>query len=172
MLWFEPTPWGRWALVLAVAAVAAYVEFRPDPNVEQPFATSMINPGDVVDEDNTEMRRVPVDLFDPAAVGDVATRSIPPGAPVLATDVGVAGQVVPPGWWVVAVNLPEGADPGTRVRLVMLDTGEEVDGLVAHPGLDDPFASSDGGVAIPPESSSAVAMAAANGRLAVLTSTG
>jgi hypothetical protein len=44
--------------------------------------------------------------------------------------------------------------------------------VVAHPGSDDPFAAADGGVAVPPESSADVAQAAANGRLAVLISTG
>ncbi|HEX9847598.1 MAG TPA: SAF domain-containing protein [Acidimicrobiia bacterium] len=172
MLWFQPTPWGRWAFVLLVAVVAVYVEFRPDPTIEQPFATSTIKPGEVIDETNTEQRPVPIGLIEAAALGEIATRSIPEGAPVLVTDVGVAGQTVPPGWWVVAVTLPVGVDPGDRVRLVLLDTGAEVEGVVAHPGVDDPFAAADGGVAVPSDTSAEVAVAAANGRLAVLVSTG
>jgi hypothetical protein len=68
--------------------------------------------------------------------------------------------------------LPEGVESGDRVRLVLLDSGSEIDGVVAHPGVDDPFAAADGGVAVPSESSSEVAIAAASGRLAVLVSTG
>jgi hypothetical protein len=165
-------PWGRWALVILIAALAVYVEFRPDPTVESPFATVAISPGDVIDETNTELRRVPVDLLDSAQRGDVATRSILPGSPVMATDVGEQGRTVPPGWWIVGVTLPDGADVGEDVRLVLLDSGGEVPGVVAHPGTDDPFAAADGGVAVPPESSSEVAVAAANGRLAVLISSG
>jgi hypothetical protein len=172
MLWFQPMPWGRWALVILVALVAAYVEFRPDPTVAAPFATMTISPGDVVDETNTEMRHVPAGLLDSAQRGDIATRSILPASPVMVTDVGEQGRTVPTGWWVVGVTLPDGADVGEDVRLVMLDSGTEVSGVVAHPGSDDPFAAADGGVAVPPESASEVAVAAANGRLAVLISSG
>lgn len=172
MLWFEPMPLGRWALVILVAAVAAYLEFGPDPSIEQPFATTTINPGDMVDSGNSEMRRVPADLLDAADTGDVATRHVEAGDPVLATDVAESGTEVPVGWWVVAVTLPDGARAGDRVRLVLLDTGAEVEGVVAHPGSDDPFAAADGGVAVPAGASADVALAAANARLAVLISTG
>lgn len=165
-------PWGRWALVLLVAAVAVYVEFRPDPTVETPFAITTINPGDVIDETNTELKRAPVGLMETAELGAVATRQVLPGSPVMASSVGEQGRTVPPGWWVVAVVLPEGADVGDDVRLVLLDSGVEVTGVVAHPGSDDPFAAADGGVAVPPERSTDVALAAADGRLAVLISSG
>lgn len=172
MLWLQPLPWGRWALVTLIAAVAVYVEFRPDPTVESPFAAVTISPGDVIDETNTELRRVPSGLLDSAQRGEIATRSILSGSPVMASDVSEQGRTVPPGWWVVGVTLPDGADVGDDVRLVLLDSGEEVAGVVAHPGSDDPFAAADGGVAVPPERSSDVAVAAANGRLTVLLSTG
>ena len=172
MLWLQPLPWGKWALVIVIAAVAIYVEFRPEPTIESPFATATISPGEVIDESNTELRRVPVGLLDSGERGDIATRGILPGSAVMATDVGEQGRTVPPGWWVVGVTLPDGAAVGDDVRLVLLDAGEEVPGVVAHPGSDDPFAAADGGVAVPPERSSEVAIAAANGRLTVLLSTG
>jgi len=172
MLWLQPMPWGRWALVLLVAATAVYLEFRPEPTMESPFALVTINPGDVVDATNTELREVPAGLMDTAELGTVATGRILPGSPVMATSVGEQGRTVPPGWWVAAMTLPEGADVGDDVRLVLLDSGVEVRGVVAHPGADDPFAAADGGVAVPPESSSDVARAAADGRLAVLISSG
>lgn len=172
MLWLQPMPWGKWALVILIAAVAVYVEFRPDPVVDSPFATAPIAPGDVIDETNTELRRVPDGLLESGKRGDIATRSILLGSPVLATDVGEKGHTVPPGWWIVGVTLPDGADIGEDVRLVLLDSGHEVPGVVAHPGSDDPFAAADGGVAVPSDRSSDVAVAAANGRLAVLISSG
>ncbi|HEU4895531.1 MAG TPA: SAF domain-containing protein, partial [Acidimicrobiia bacterium] len=91
MLWFQPVPWVRWLLALLIAGIALYVELRPDPSVEAPFATASISPGDVIDETNTEMRRVPAGLLDTAEPGTVATRSIPPGAPVLDVDAAVEG---------------------------------------------------------------------------------
>ncbi len=172
MLWFQPVPWGRWLLVCLIAAVAVYVEFRPDSSVDAPFATMTIAPGDVIDETNTEMRRVPSGLLDSAARGTVAISHVPSGSPVMASDVGEMGRTAPPGWWVVGVTLPDGAEVGDDVRLVLLDSGAEVPGVVAHPGSDDPFAAADGGVAVPPESSADVATASAAGRLAVLISTG
>ena len=172
MLWFQPTPWGRWALALLIAAVALYVELRPDPLVDQPFATLDLAPGDVIDDINTESRAVPAGVIDGAVPGEVISRPVASGDPVLESDVAPDAGVVPPGWWVVTVTLPQAADTGDRVRLVLLDTGREVSGVVAHPGSDDPFAAADGGVAIPEESSAEVALAAADGRLAVLISTG
>jgi hypothetical protein len=172
MLWFEPFPVGRWALVLIVAAVAVYVEFRPDPSAEVPFATVSIAPGDVIDDTNTELRSVPAHLLDGADLGDIAVVPIAAGWPVLSSAVGEESSAVPSGWWVVGVALPHGAFVGDEVKLVLLDTGDEVPGIVADPGSDDPFAAADGGVAVPPESSAKVAMAGANGRLAVLISTG
>ena len=172
MLWFQPFPWGRWALVIALSLFAAYVELRPDPTTEVPFATVDIAPGEPIDETNTELRLAPLGLLEAARPGDVATRLVPTGSPVMASSVGEAGMTVPPGWWIVAVTLPDGADVGEEVRLVLLDSGREVTGVVARPGSDDPFAAADGGVAVPPESSAEVARAGAEGRLAVLISTG
>ncbi|MGD2102555.1 MAG: hypothetical protein PVG83_10010 [Acidimicrobiia bacterium] len=171
MLWFEPLPWGRWALAILIALGALYVEFAPDPTVDLPFAVADIAPGEPIDGTNTEMRTVPAGLLDGATFGDVAKSEVTAGEPVLSSDVGAAGEVAPPGWWVVAVALPEGAAPGDSVRVVLLDSGLEVDGVVAHLGSDDPFAAADGGVAVPPDHSAEVALAAANGRIALLIST-
>lgn len=172
MLWFEPFPWGRWMLVLLVAAAAAYIEFRPDPTVGRPFAVIAIEPGDTIDESNSEMRPVPVGLIDTAELGDVATRPVAVDDPILATSAADDDTTIPSGWWVVGVALPEGARTGDRVRLVILDNGVEVEGVVAHQGSDDPFDAADGGVAVPEDKSAEVALAAADARLAVLISTG
>lgn len=168
MFWLQRPPYGRWALALLIAAGALWVEFRPDPSVEAPYAVVDIAPGDLVTADNTEMRRVPEDLVPAAELDQLAVRSIPAGDPVLARD--VASTVLPPGWWVVSVALPPTAEVGEEVRLVLLDTGDTVPGVVAHAGVDDPFAAADGGVAVPPEHAASVAMATASGRLAVLVS--
>jgi hypothetical protein len=134
MLWFEPFPLGRWVLAILVALAALYVEFRPDPTVQQPFAVVDIAPGDPIGTSNTEMREVPANLLDGAVAGDVTTREVLAGEPVLKSDVAEVGRAVPLGWWVVGVALPQGASPGDPVRLVLLDTGLEVEGVVAHQG--------------------------------------
>jgi hypothetical protein len=172
VLWFEPYPWGRWALVVVVCVIALYIELRPASSVEVPFAVVDIAAGEEIAPDNTELREVPEGLVAGAAHGDVAVDEVIAGDPVLASDVGEVGSVVPDGWWVVGVTLPVGAQSGDPVRLVLLDGGAEVEGVVAHPGSDDPFAAADGGVAVPPEDTAEVAVAAANGRLAVLIGSG
>lgn len=172
MLWFDPLPWGRWVLVLLVAGAAAYFEFRPDQSTEEPFATVAILPGDAIDTRNSEMRLVPFGLLDGAELGDIAAQPIAAGEPILASDTGRPDEAIPAGWWIVGVELPDGANPGDAVRLVLLDSGSEVEGVVANPGSDDPFAAADGGVAVPPERSSEVALAAATRRLTVLVATG
>ena len=158
-------------LVGLVAVVAVYIEFRPDPSIETLYAVTDITPGSVLDETNSEMRRVPSGLFEGADTGDVTTEPVYAGEPVLASDVSEESETIPLGWWVIGVTLPDGADTGDDVMLVLLDTGDEVEGVVAHPGVDDPFAAADGGVAVPPDSASEAAVAAANGRLAVLVAT-
>lgn len=172
MIWLQPPPYGRWALALLIAAGALWVEFKPDTTVELPFAAGPIASGQVVDSANTEMRRVPVGLLHGAELGDVATRAIPAGDPVLSRDVTEPSTAMPKDWWVVSVSLPPSAEVGDDVRLVVLDSGESVPGVVAAVGADDPFAAADGGVAVPSEQSAKVAMAASAGRLAVLLSTG
>jgi hypothetical protein len=158
--------------VVIVAVVALYIELRPESSVELPFAIVDIPAGDQIGADNTELREVPAGLLAGAALGDVALEAIAAGDPVLTSAVGAPGSVVPTGWWVVGVTLPVGAQAGDPVRLVLLDTGAEVEGVVAHPGSDDPFAAADGGVAVPPGQTAEVAVAAANARLAVLVGSG
>ena len=59
-------------IAIVIAAVAAYVELRPNATVESPFATTTISPGDAIDETNSELRRVPVGLLDTGQRGDIA----------------------------------------------------------------------------------------------------
>jgi hypothetical protein len=172
MLWLQPQPWLRWALAGVVALVVVYVELRPDPTVGHPFAVRPILTGETLDATNTEIRRLPRGLFDPVPPGAVASRVIPPGAPVLPQDVGAIASVVPEGWWVVSVPLPPSARAGGRVRLVVIDSGQVVDGVVVEAGGMDTFGGATGGVAIPGQHAVAVARAAIDGRVAVLVSAG
>lgn len=158
-------------MAVLIAGVALWVEFRPDPLVEHPFAVLPIAAGEPVNELNTQSKRVPAGMFEPLA-GTVALREIKEGAPVLASDVGEPSLLVPKGWWTVAVAVPAGANRGDMVRLVLLDTGTVVDGVVATAAATDAFSSTDGAVAVHPDHAGEAAAASINGRVAVLISTG
>jgi len=172
MLWLQTPAWGRWAAALALLAAASWVELRPDSLVDHPFAAVPIAAGDEINEASTEMRRVPAGLLDPVSLGATAVRSVDEGSPVLNEDAGSQGSLVPEGWWVVTAEIPPWALVGDRVRLVMLGSGAVAEGVVASRPSDDPLGPGAGGVAVSPESADEAAAAAADGRLAILVSTG
>jgi hypothetical protein len=172
MLWLQTPPWGRWLVATLIAGVALWVELGPDPLLDHPFAVQTIKAGERVDESNTEMRQVPSGLLGPVPRHEVAARDIAEDAPILASDVAPPGSLVPLGWWSVSVEVPPGATRGETVRLVMLDTGMVVDGVVATPAAADALGSTGGAVAVHPDQAGEVAAAAVDGRVAVLISTG
>jgi hypothetical protein len=171
MLWLQTPPWGRWLIASLLATLALWIELRPEPTVEHPFAIVEIVPGDDIGAGNTENRRVPRDLFQSVGSG-VASVAIKPGDPVLASDVVEKKSYVPTGWWIVAADVPIDTNPGDRVRVVLLATGEIVDGVITSAADDDPFSATSGAIAVEPGRSSEVAMAAADGEIAILVSTG
>jgi hypothetical protein len=172
MLWLQPIPWSRWAAAAVIAAIALWVEVGPEPTVSHPFAIADIGRGETLTPDRIEMRTVPAGLLEPPGPGTVAVRDIPSGAPLVRGDTGEEGRIVPAGWWVVATEVPPGATKGDPVRVVLLDEGGLVEGVVAGTESEDPFQIGRGAVAVPPGSAESVARAAAGGRLVVLVGTG
>lgn len=172
MLWLQTPQWSRWLAAGALVLVAAWTELRPDPVVTHPFALVDIAPGVVVDETNTEPRSLPDGALDRVDLGFIARRAIYAGSPVLPADVSVSEEFVPPGWWIVAVELPPQVAIGNDVKIVLLDTGETVDGVIASQASEDTFGVVTGGVAVPSGPAGEVAAAAAQGRVSVLVSSG
>jgi hypothetical protein len=172
MLWLQPIPWARWAAATAIAAIALWVELAPNPSAEHPFAVIDIAQGDDLTASNVELRQVPAGLLPAVGSGSVATRDIPAGTPLGPGDTAQPDAIVPAGWWVVATDLPPQSKRGDRVRIVLLDSGETVDGVVASTENGDPFAVGEGAVAIPPDLAPEVARAVSEGRMVVLVGTG
>lgn len=171
MLWLQSPPWAKWIAVGLISTLALWLEIRPDPNVDYPFASIDIAPGEAIGQHNTEKRRLPAGILDPPPDGVHALEVIPAGTPILEADTGSGQAVIPEGWWIVSVDVPTGAAVGDFVRLVLLDSGRSVEGVVASVSSEDPFSPSRGGVAVEPASSAEVAVSAANGRVAILVST-
>lgn len=172
MLWLVQPPWAKWITIGLIGCLAFWLELRPDPTVDHPFATVDIAPGDEVGPHNTEMRPLPAGMLEPPPEHGVALRPIMAGSPILESQVGDESAVIPAGWWIVGVDLPGGAVVGDRVRLVLLDSGETVEGVVASVSSDDVFSELEGAVAVDPARASEVAVAAASGRVSVLVSSG
>ena len=171
MIWLERPPWRRWLLAAILALLSIWVEVRPDTTVDHPFALVDIEVGDVLGPINTESRPVPAGMFT-AISGDVATQHIARGDPVLATAVDALDSSIPPGWWVISAEVPRTARRGSEVRIVLLDSGRVVAGIVTDEGDSDPFNDSSGSIAVEPDTAAEVAMAAASGRIAVMLTSG
>ena len=90
MLWLQTPPWGRWIAAGLVVLGAVWVELRPDPSVEHPFATEAIVAGTEIGDWNTKPQRVPAGMLEPVTVGGVALTDIAPGDPILASSIGDA----------------------------------------------------------------------------------
>lgn len=172
MIWLQSPPWAKWFAVAMVTAVAFWLEVRPEPTIEHPFASREITVGELIGSDNTEMRDVPRGLFDRPEVDSHALVPIPEGSPVLESQTGESRLIVPDGWLVVALDVPLGAKAGDPVKVVLLDEEATVDGVVNSVGDPSGFAATTGGIAVAPAYAPKVAVAAASGRVAVLVATG
>lgn len=172
MFWLQTPPWGRWALAALIAAFALWVELRPDPMVDHPFASQPIARGEALSAANTSMRQVPRGLFEPIPDEAVAGREIPTGSPVLQYFLGGNSADIPDGWWVVTVEVPRSARAGDRVRVVVVDTGQIIEGLVMSVGHPDAFTPYGGSIAVPGDQAPTVAAASAHGRVVLLVSPG
>jgi hypothetical protein len=168
VIWLQSPPWGRWAVALLIASVALWIEFRPDATTTHPFAAEAIVAGSLVDETNTEARPVVVGTLAPVALGQMALDSIAAGDPVLASDVGESGQVVPAGWWSLEMPLPRGSHRGDSARIVLLDSEVVAAGVVVEDPDQDPLGSGLGLVAVESERAAEVARAAGEGRAVVM----
>jgi len=172
VLWLQTPPWGRWIAAGLIVIGALWVELRPDPSVEHPFATEEILTGAEIGEWNTRAQQVPAGLLEPVNVEGVALTDIAPGEPILTSSVGERAEEVPDGWWAIEVALPAGAMPGDKAEMVLLDSGSTVPAVVVTGATDDPLGSGLGSVAVSEEHAAEVAAGVVNGRVAVMIATG
>ncbi len=171
MFWLQSPAWGRRIAAGLLVTIALWVELRPDPLVDHPFATESIAIGEVLTSQNTETRPVPRGLLNQVDLNSVTTRVIEVGQPIITADLRAADSAIPAGWWIVTTDLPSHARAGDRVKVVLLDSEKVIVGVVAASSPDDPFAASSGGIAVAAEHASEIAVAAADSRIAVLIST-
>lgn len=82
------------------------------------------------------------------------------------------GRAAPPGWWSFPADLSPGTEAGDRVLVLIVATGETVEGAIARGPDDDPFGSGKGLVAVPPDRAAEAAAAASSGGVVILVATG
>ena len=160
--WLRRPPYLRWLAAGLVVSCGIYLDLRPAPVVEYPFAADVIGIGETVGA--LTWRDVPAGVLPEwtAPVGGVAVTEIPAGAPLIPSLVSTI--TVPEGWWAVSLPLPQPVAPGTPVR-VAVDGGQPdggspdgvfADGVVAGPVTDSGF-EIHAPVAFPPDQASLVA---------------
>lgn len=78
---------------------------------------------------------------------------------------------IPQGWWAFPTEVADGSEAGDRVLVLIVETGESIEGVVMKGSSDDPLGSGRGLVAVPPEHAPEAAAAAAIGNVVILHST-
>lgn len=150
--------------------VAAFGIEVTGPSLEPyPFLVRAITIGEAVAADDIEWRDVPTGLLPAAStVIGQAARALSAGEPLSAGTVS-DGTAIPDGWWIVPAPVPASVAPGTAIRLISVDDGFAVDGVVTVSGIDTGFGDETiGSVAVPEEAAVRVSLAASSGRLVVL----
>ncbi len=168
MLAVSKPPYLRWVAAIVIVGAALAWDLGRTATEQAPFAAVPIDRGATIEPGDIQWRPAPRGLL-PSTLPQGATAVVPidAGEPIIGSLVTV-GLVVPEGWWTVPVDTPTAALPGSRA-LIILDTGQEVAGLVVEPSKEDSFGIvASGLVAVPDEVASPVALAAAAGRLTVL----
>ncbi|GBE25751.1 MAG TPA: hypothetical protein ENG98_01945 [Actinobacteria bacterium] len=169
MLWLDRPPYLRWLAASTLVVLALGLEVSGPDLEPYPFVQRSIAAGEAVAVDDLEWRDVPVGILpEPSAVIGPAARKLEVGEPLIAGAVR-AGSMIPDGWWVVPAPIPAAASPGVTVRLISVDDGFAVDGIVAASGVDTGFGDEAiGAVAVPEEAAVRVSLAASSNRLVVL----
>lgn len=162
-------PYIRWAVAAAIVVAALLWDLRGSVQILYPFASTAIAAGTPISDSQVVWRSIPEGAMEvPDLTDPIASRDVAAGEPIVPSAVsGVS--LIPDGWWSVPVPLPSVAVPGTRVRLVGIETSFETDGIVVSVAGDELLSFSDSGlVAVPPAYAAVVAIASRDGTLIVL----
>lgn len=173
MLWIARPPYIRWTLIGLLVLVSLWLEIRPSSTVSHPFLTRDLIRGETV-EDALEWRDIAPDVLEPVPGAGFANRRLTAGQPLLPGDTTDVAMTVPPGWWLVEVDVPAEAAAGSEVQLVILPAAGHrplapIGGLVTGVRAADFEGDSlIGSVALPPDRAATAAVAIAEKRVSVL----
>lgn len=157
-----------------VLLVAAWIELRPAPMVDHPFAATDLPPGSVLDGSALEWRPVPAGALPPVTPHGVTSVAIPAGTPLVAALIRAERPPIPEGWWTMQLEFSPDLVPGMALQLVVIPgPGDDPQPpipavVVASPAAESFSRTTPGLVAVPPEAAADAAVAASAGRIAVL----
>ena len=153
--------------------VSLWLELRPSPTVSHPFLSRDLARGESIEE-ALEWREISPGVLEPVPGTGFADRRLVGGHPLLPGDTTDVSIGVPPGWWLVDVDVPAEATAGTHVQLVILPSpglqptppiGGLITGVRAGAYDDESLI---GTVALPPDRAATAAVAVAEERVSVL----
>jgi hypothetical protein len=169
VFWLSKPPYVRWLAAAAVVLAAVAWDLSGRRMESFPFAAVEISAGRVIDSEDIEWRDVPTGLMPlPDLSQPTTSRHVTRGEPITASAVS-SETSIPDGWWAIPVALPAIAVSGAMVRLVVVESGFSVDGIVVAASERDLLSLADAGlVAVPGDAAETVARAAADGGVTVL----
>ncbi len=146
------------------------MDLRGTPSEPRPFARNSIEAGAWIEDDLIEYREVPVGLLPEITPDGFAITAIAAGEPLTAALLTDKGPL-PDGWWALEMDVPDGAVPGTELRLVVEGAGTAIPAIVVAvaPAVQPAGWSNDSAmVAIPAETAKTVAAAISSAGVSVL----
>lgn len=168
MYWLTRPPLLRYLAAAMLIATGLAIELRPEPTLPHPFAMASIPPGTTITEADVRFRDVEAGLLPSISLPAIARVPIASGDPLIPAMLSAAGESAPEGWWSLEVPVPLGAVPGMDVLLVS-DGLVEVTGMIVAVLPGDDFGGGPIGlVAVPPDSTAAIATALNENRLVPL----
>jgi SAF domain-containing protein len=167
--WLARPSYWRWAAATLIIATSLYLELRPTPTVEHPFAATDIAAGTDVTTAHIEWRSVPIGVLSSTTLEGYLLVDLNAGEPFLPSLLGSA-PTIPNGWWGLSVPVPTGSVAGSEVRLVVDVRGSPrvVPGVLIRTFEETTIEGTTALVAIPEDEAGAVAAALADGALSVL----
>ena len=173
MIWLQKPQWVRWGVAVLVALAALWSEFGVEAVVEHPFAVAPVRAGEELNDANVEFRTIPEGVLAPVLELGKAAHDYGAGDPLTPGGVSFGPTGGTEGWWELEIDLPAGAGVGDSIRLLLLESGLLIEGVVAVvPSTDDPFGDATGSVAFPAEDAVPVAAAIATGRHVAMLESG
>ena len=167
--WLARPSYWRWAAAILLVGSSLYLELRPTPTVNHPFAGADLMAGADINEAEITWLPIPVGVLPETVLEGFLLVDVASGQPLLPS-LFDAGPSIPTGWWAISVPVPEESIPGSEVRLVVdvRGTPRVVPGLLIRSFEEATIEGTTALVAIPESEAGSVSAALADGVLSVL----